>query len=68
LSKNSEKRGRTALLANYWEKLGKTYVKRYFPDSRKAEVKKLIDFVLVAYRRRIEKLALLDSSTAESCG
>ena len=47
------------------ESLGKIYVKRYFPETRKAEVKQLVDYALAAYRKRIQNLSWMDPETRQ---
>lgn len=62
------KRATTALSGNPFaaplaEAVGQIYVKRHFTPQAKAEVKKLVDNLLAAYRQRIENLEWMSPET-----
>ena len=62
------KRATTALSGNPFaaplaEAVGQIYVKRHFTPQAKAEVKKLVDNLLAAYRTRIESLEWMSPET-----
>ncbi len=47
------------------EDIGKTYVERHFPPSSKTEMLELVDYLIRAYRTRIEKLEWMSAETRE---
>ena len=62
------KRATTALSGNPFaaplaEAVGQLYVKRHFTPQAKAEVRKLVDNLLAAYRKRIENLEWMSPET-----
>ena len=64
------KRATTALSGNPFaaplaEAVGQIYVKRHFTPQAKAEVKKLVDNLLTAYRKRIENLEWMSPETRQ---
>jgi predicted metalloendopeptidase len=64
------KRATTALsgnpfLAPLGEAVGQIYVKRHFSPQAKVEIKKLVDNLLAAYRKRIENLEWMSPETRQ---
>lgn len=47
------------------DEIGKEYVARHFPESSKAQMLDLVDYLLRAYRMRIEKLEWMSPATRE---
>ncbi len=47
----------------YGEPLGKLYVERYFPESSKLEVEKMVGYMQVALHKRLEQLDWMDEAT-----
>jgi putative endopeptidase len=45
------------------EQLGKLYVERYFPPESKASIDKLVKFLRLSFRQRLEKVEWMDEAT-----
>ncbi|MDX1823517.1 MAG: M13 family metallopeptidase, partial [Thiohalomonadales bacterium] len=45
------------------EPLGKLYVARYFPKDAKKQIETMVDYLLAAYRQRLQNLAWMDDET-----
>jgi putative endopeptidase len=57
------KRAIASLNANLGDAVGKIYVEKYFPPSSKAAVQELVDNLLAAFDRRIDKLSWMAPAT-----
>ncbi|NTV25678.1 MAG: M13 family metallopeptidase [Chlorobiaceae bacterium] len=54
------------LNATVGEQLGKLYVARYFPTEAKAEIDRLVKFVIEAFRERLAQVEWMDEDTRKA--
>ena len=60
---SDEEQASNAVQLNLRDYLGQVYVKRYFSDEAKADVKEMIDEMLAVYAQRIENLTWMSETT-----